>query len=80
MKAVDQMTAEEKNQVRAWFRRWDKAASVMENLRVESVRFADTARAIAAFDGAFETAIRDLPAKPYSGLVEQQRLFKLARK
>jgi len=80
MKSVDQMTAEEKAQVRAWFRRWDAARPVMEELRLEAIRSADTARAIAAFDGAFETAIRDLPPKPYSGLVEQQRLFKLARK
>src|SRR5262249_8604833 len=80
MKTVDQMTPEEKARIRAWFQKWDEVAPIMENLRLEAIRSADTMKAIAAFDGAFETSIRDLPPKPYSGLVEQQRLFKLARK
>ena len=80
MKTVEQMTTDEKAQTRAWFRRWDKAAVIMEKLKLEAIRAADTAKAIKSFDGVFETAIRDIPAKPYSGLVDQQRLFKLARK
>jgi hypothetical protein len=80
MKTVEQMTVEEKAQIRAWFRKWENARPVMENLRLEAIRSADTAKPIKSFDGAFETAIRDLPPKPYSGLVEQQRLFKLGRK
>jgi len=80
MKPVAQMSEAEKAQVRAWIRTWEEAGPVLEELRRKTIRHADTAKAIAAFDGAFETAVRDVPPKPESGLVEQQELFKLARK
>jgi hypothetical protein len=80
MKPVDEMTEAEKDQVRAWFRNWEKTRPILEELRWKSIRAADTLRAIAAFDGAFQTAVRDVPPKPWSGLIEQQRLFQLARK
>jgi hypothetical protein len=80
MKPVAEMTETEKAQTRAWLRNWETLGPILEEVRRQSIRKAQTAAAIAAFDGAFETALRDLPPKPYSGLVEQQRLFKLARK
>jgi hypothetical protein len=75
MKAVADMTEEEKEQVRAWLRRWERLGPILEELRRKSIREAHTARAIAAFDGAFETAVRDVPPKPYSGLIELQKLL-----
>jgi len=80
MNDVQQMSEEEKAKVRAWLRNWREVGPILEKLRWESIRNAETAKAIAAFDGAFETAIRDTPSKPWSGLVEQQALFELARK
>lgn len=80
MKPVAEMTEAEKAQTRVWLRNWETLGPILEEVRRQSIRNAQTAAAIAAFDGAFETAVRDLPPKPYSGLVEQQRLFKLARK
>ena len=80
MKPVAEMTEAEKEQVRAWIRNWEKTGPILEELRWKSIREADTVRAIAAFDGAFQTAVRDIPPKPWSGLIEQQRLFQLARK
>ena len=80
MKPVADMTEGEKDQVRAWIRTWERVGPILEGLRRETIRTADTARAIAAFDGAFETALRDCPPQPYSGLVEQQALFKRAHR
>jgi hypothetical protein len=80
MKPVEQMTEEEKARVRDWLRNWQELGPILEELRRESIRNAETPKAIAAFDGAFETAIRDTPPKPWSGLVAQQELYKLARK
>lgn len=74
------MKPEERELTKAWFRNWEKVSPVLEALRAEEIRAAETAKAIAAFDGIFETVVRDLPAGPESGLVEQQKLFKLARK
>ena len=79
MKPVAKMTEAEKAQVRAWIRNWQETGPILERLRQESIRKVNTALALPAFDGAFETAIRDRPPKPQSGLIEQQALFKLAR-
>jgi len=73
------MTPEEQELTRKWFRNWQALGPVLEELRWEAIENAETPKAIAAFDGLFETAIRDIPPKPDSGLVEQQDLFKLAR-
>jgi hypothetical protein len=74
------MKPREQELARAWFRNWEKVSPVLDALRSEDIRNAETAEAIAAFDGLFETAVRDLPARLESGLVEQQKLYKLARK
>jgi hypothetical protein len=80
MKPVAEMTEAEKDQARAWIRNWEKTGPILEEMRRKSIRGANTLQAIAAFDGAFQTAVRDFPPKPWSGLIEQQRLFQLARK
>jgi hypothetical protein len=78
MKTVAEMTEPEKDQVRDWIRRWKEVGPILEQLREQSIREADTPSAIKAFDGLFEAAVRDRPPGPFSGLVEQQRLFKRA--
>ncbi len=80
MKPVAEMSEAEKAQVRAWIRNWEEVGPILERLRWESIRKVETVKAIAAFDGAFETAVRDLPPKQYSGLVELQRLLRRARR
>lgn len=80
MKPVNEMTEAEKEQVRAWIRNWEKVGPILERLRFESIRNADTKAAIAAFDGAFESAIRHFPPKPYSGLVDFEALLGRARR
>lgn len=74
------MSDAEKALVRQWLEAWRRAGPELERMRRQSIREADTAAAIPAFDGAFEAAVRDLPPQPTSGLVEQQRRFARARK
>jgi hypothetical protein len=69
------MTAEEQTRAKKCVDAWRRAGPELERMRREEIRHADTARSIPAFDGLFEGAVRDFPAKPMSGLVEQQRCF-----
>ena len=80
MKPVAEMTEAEKGQSRAWIRNWEETGPILERLRLESLRSVDTAAAIEAFDLAYRSARLHIPPRPASGLVEQQRWFKLARK
>ena len=75
MKPVAEMTADEKARAQQCVDAWRRAGPELERMRREDIRRADTARSIPAFDGLFEGAVRDFPAKPTSGLVEQQRYF-----
>lgn len=80
MKPGVEMTAEEKARAQKCVDAWRRAGPELERMRRKDIRQADTARSIPAFDGLFEGAIRDFPAKPTSGLVEQQRWFGRAKR
>jgi len=80
MKMVPEMTGEQRAQALDWVRAWGTAGPEMERMRREDIRRADTAASIPAFDGLFETAVRNYTPPPVSGLVEQQRYFRRASK
>ena len=80
MMPVPEMTVAEQARARKCIDAWRRAGPELERMRREDIRHADTMRSIPAFDGLFEGAIRDFPAKPMSGLVEQQRCFRQAKR
>ncbi len=80
MKPVSEMTEAEKDQIRAWIRNWEETGPILERLRLESLSSVNTAAAIEAFDLAYKSARLHLPPRQSSGLIEQQRWFKLGRK
>jgi len=61
-----------------WVDTWKRAGPELERMREEDVRRANTAAAFKAFAGMALLSIRERPPEPYSGLVEQQRWFRLA--
>jgi hypothetical protein len=69
------MDEREKQRVRQWIRNWEAAAPVLQRLRDEAIRNADTAAAIEQLSDAYESARRHWTPPTTSGLVEQQRWF-----
>jgi hypothetical protein len=65
--------------IRERVRQWAAAEAVMQEVRDEDIRNADTAHAMRCFSGAVEALLRDHPPEPWSGLVTQQRLFSKPR-
>jgi hypothetical protein len=59
-------------QGRAWIRAWRSASEKLERIRRQELRAVDTYRALEQLSGAPGPV---LPARPSSGLVEQQRWF-----
>jgi hypothetical protein len=59
-----------------YFRRWERLRPILESIRDREVREADTQAAIFSFRQAFQIALRDLPPRESSGLVEWQRYMK----
>jgi hypothetical protein len=60
-----------------WVDTWKRAGPLLEKIREEEVRNADTQAAFRAFAGMALHIIRSRPPEPTSGLVEQQRWFRL---
>jgi hypothetical protein len=59
---------------------WERAAPVLQELRDEDIREADTISAIESMTLLFRDAVKNFPPEPTSGLVEQQRWFAKLRR
>lgn len=66
--------------IRERLRQWAEAAPTLEALRREQIRTADNRHVLALLEPAFNHAIRTLPPRPTSGMVEMQRLFAKLRR
>ena len=76
MKSLAEMTEQEKLQVRNWVRNWQELGPVLEQMRRESIKKTDTAKAMEAFESAYKSARLHGGRHATSGLVEQQHWFK----
>jgi len=66
--------------LRRWVETWKEAGPQLEAIRRREIREADNLQVLAVLEGAFNHALRTLPPRPSSGLVEmQQWLAKLSR-
>ena len=74
---LEDMTPEQRAQMQLWVDTWKKAGPELERMREEDVRNENTIRAFEAFEGMAFLATRNFPPEPTSGLVEQQRWFRL---
>jgi hypothetical protein len=75
--ARDQYTPEQWAQMKRWVDTWKKAGPELEKIRFEEVRNADTQASVRALAGMALMSLPSHPPKPTSGLVEQQRWFRL---
>lgn len=62
----------EKQQLREYARLWASNHRLLEDLRDQEIRQADTAAAVRMFEQAFRIALRDVPPRESSGLVQWQ--------
>jgi len=60
-------------QMREYVRIWEGNRPLLEAIRDHEIREADTAHSIRMLEQAFRIALRDLPRRPSSGLVECQK-------
>lgn len=80
MKTSDEMTENEKALIRAWVKNWQEVGPLLEEIRAEEIRAADTVRAMEVLDDMFNHAVKTMPARESSGLIEQQAIFARARR
>ena len=62
----------DKEQLRQYVRLWEENSPILEAIRDEEIRRADTSTSIRMFEEAFRIALRELPPRDSSGLVAWQ--------
>lgn len=58
-------------------RAWERAEPVLQKLREKEIRETDTVQAMKILSSAIDSAILHSTSRDYSGLIEQQRWFRL---
>jgi hypothetical protein len=71
------MTETQRANIRRSVEAWKRAAPVLDRVRREDIRASDTVASIAAFRGTALVKAKTHPPSLTSGLVEQQRWFRL---
>ena len=71
---------EQIEQGREWVAAWKRAGPELERVRREELRALDSYRAISLLMGPADYTVEPRAARPGSGLVEQQRLFRALRR
>jgi hypothetical protein len=71
----DNQSMEEREAMRRWVQAWKEAGPELEAIRRREIREADNLKVLAMLEGAFNHALRTMPPRESSGLVEMQRLL-----
>lgn len=66
---------DDREMMRRWVQTWKEAGPLLEEIRREEVREADNVQVVALLEDAFKDAVRRLPQRESSGLVEMQKWF-----
>ena len=66
--------------MRRWVRTWKAVGPELEAIRRREIREADNLKVLASLEGAFNHAVRSMPPRSSSGLVEMQRWFAKLRR
>ena len=77
---ADNQNMEERELIRRWVHGWQEAGPHLERIRRQEIRDADNLKTLAILEQAFNHALRTLPPRPSSGMVEMQRGFAKLRR
>jgi len=64
---------DERELIELWVRTWKEAGPRLEAIRRREIQEADNLKVLASLEGAFNHALRSMPPRPSSGLVEMQK-------
>lgn len=69
------ITDEEEKQIKDFVERWKRVGPILEEIRRDEIKKADTCKAIRNLDDAFESIRFHMTPRRSSGFVEQQKYF-----
>ncbi|MCC7306295.1 MAG: hypothetical protein IT173_01915 [Acidobacteria bacterium] len=69
------MKPNEQISMEAWVNNWKTLGPILERLKIDEHRSSDLAQTLLSLNDVNEAALEANPPKPYSGMIEMQRLF-----
>lgn len=66
--------------IERWVATWEEVGPELDALRRREIQQADSLKVLAILEGAFNHAVRTLPLRKSSGMVEMQRYFAKLRR
>ena len=76
----DNRSMQQGDMLRRWVQTWKQAGADLEVIRRREIREADNNLVLASLESAFNHAVRSLPPRPTSGMVEMQKILARLRK
>jgi hypothetical protein len=73
------MNNDSKDQIKARVKEWSAVAPLLQSIRDENIKTANTLQSLKCFSGMVLSALPSHPPRPWSGLVEQQQWFRKLR-
>jgi hypothetical protein len=71
---------DERELVRRWVATWEEAGPALEAIRRREIAEADNLEVLASLESVFNYALRNIPPRESSGLVEMQKWFAKLRR
>jgi hypothetical protein len=71
---------DEREMIERWVKHWQDAGPELEAIRRREIAEADNMQVLALLEPAFNHAVRTLPPRESSGMVEMQALFAKMRR
>ncbi len=66
-------SSDERELLRRWVENWKELGPKLEAIRRREIQEADNVKVLALLESAFNHALRTLPARPSSGMVEMRK-------
>ena len=66
---------DEREAIVRWVQHWKEAGPELDAIRRQEIQSADNLQVLAQLESAFNYAVRTMPVRETSGMVEMQRLF-----
>jgi hypothetical protein len=71
---------DEREMLHRWVQTWREAGPRLQAIRRREIQEADNLKVLSSREGAFNHALRTLPPRPTSGMLEMRRWFAKLRR
>ncbi|MBC7901584.1 MAG: hypothetical protein H7070_16195 [Saprospiraceae bacterium] len=69
------MAKNQRKAIKSWITRWEENGTILERIRIEEHHSSNLSETLLSLSDVNDAALLAHPPKPYSGIIEMQRIF-----